>query len=154
MDEFATLPPSEREPYIRETAAQMNVSEVIIEKDFWVCWVLQKLFSLDGVKDHLIFKGGTSLLKCYRIIQRFSEDIDISVSREYLGFGGDEDPSSQTSGKKAKTKLQALAEACTQWITGPLLEQLKDNFSILGDQSWQIAVDPSDHDVSVRTLAP
>lgn len=153
MDEFAILSPSEREPYIRETAARMNVSEVIIEKDFWVCWVLQKLFSLDGVKGHLIFKGGTSLSKCYRIIQRFSEDIDISVSREHLGFGGDQDPASQTSNKKAKNKVDELGEACTQWVTGPLLEKLTGKFSVLGDQQWEISVDPDDNDQQTLLFA-
>lgn len=86
MDDFARLSPAERAPYIRETAVRMNVNEVIVEKDFWVCWTLKQLFSLKGIADHLIFKGGTSLSKCYDVIHRFSEDIDVSISRDYLGF--------------------------------------------------------------------
>ncbi|NBS51486.1 MAG: nucleotidyl transferase AbiEii/AbiGii toxin family protein, partial [Spartobacteria bacterium] len=50
----------------------------MIEKDFWVCWALRHLFELPEAKDHFIFKGGTSLSKVWRVIQRFSEDIDIS----------------------------------------------------------------------------
>jgi predicted nucleotidyltransferase component of viral defense system len=49
----------------------------LLEKDIWVVWALQGLFaSLLG--KHLVFKGGTSLSKGYDIIQRFSEDIDLT----------------------------------------------------------------------------
>jgi predicted nucleotidyltransferase component of viral defense system len=46
-----------------------------------VCWTLRELFSLPGIGEHLIFKGGTSLSKVWRAIARFSEDIDVSLSR-------------------------------------------------------------------------
>ena len=74
--------------------AQRNTGMVaeMIEKDFWVCWTLRHLFELPEAKDHFIFKGGTSLSKVWRVIQRFSEDIDISLSREWLGFSGERDP--------------------------------------------------------------
>ena len=57
--------------------AQRNTGMVaeMIEKDFWVCWTLRHLFELPEAKDHFIFKGGTSLSKVWRVIQRFSEDI-------------------------------------------------------------------------------
>ena len=59
----------------------------VIEKDWWVTTVLRALFQLPYA-DHLSFKGGTSLSKCWNLIDRFSEDIDIAIDREYLGFGG------------------------------------------------------------------
>ena len=59
----------------------------VIEKDWWVTAVLRALFQLPYA-DHLSFKGGTSLSKCWHLIDRFSEDIDIAIAREYLGFGG------------------------------------------------------------------
>ena len=59
----------------------------VIEKDWWVTAVLRALFTLPYA-DHLSFKGGTSLSKCWHLIDRFSEDIDIAVDREYLGFTG------------------------------------------------------------------
>lgn len=59
----------------------------VIEKDWWVTTVLRALFRLPYA-DHLSFKGGTSLSKCWHLIDRFSEDIDIAIDREYLGFGG------------------------------------------------------------------
>lgn len=77
MNKFLGLSDSDQEEAIRETAAQMRLHPTPIEKDFWVCYLLRELFALDCVKEHLIFKGGTSLSKAYGIIDRFSEDIDL-----------------------------------------------------------------------------
>ena len=63
MDDFARLPNDERRVYFEQAAAQLGLSAVIIEKDFWVCWCLRRLFSIDVFQDHLTFKGGTSLSK-------------------------------------------------------------------------------------------
>jgi len=64
-----------------------GISQVVLEKDWWVTAVLRALFALPYA-ENLSFKGGTSLSKCYNLIERFSEDIDIAVNREYLGFVG------------------------------------------------------------------
>lgn len=58
-----------------------------IEKDWWVTQTLKALYSLDYA-NHIAFKGGTCLSKCWKLIERFSEDIDICISREFLGFHG------------------------------------------------------------------
>ena len=60
----------------------MKVSRIIIEKDFWVCVVLNYLLNESKLKDYFIFKGGTSLSKCYNVIKRFSEDVDV-INRVY-----------------------------------------------------------------------
>jgi len=65
-----------------------NADQQTIEKDWWVTQVLRVLFSLPYA-EHLSFKGGTSLSKAWGIIERFSEDIDIAVSRKSLGFAGE-----------------------------------------------------------------
>ena len=70
------------------TASHHKLPEQVIEKDWWVTQILKAVFSLPYA-EHLSFKGGTSLSKCWHLIERFSEDIDIAVSRDYLGFGGD-----------------------------------------------------------------
>lgn len=75
-----------------ETAARRDLAEAIIEKDFWVCWVLKQLFSIDALKNRLLFKGGTSLSKVFHAIKRFSEDIDLAVDYVALGFTGEKDP--------------------------------------------------------------
>src|SRR5712692_1215283 len=92
MDHFALLPASERATVFREAAARSRVgSATIIEKDFWVCWTLQRIFSSATLPGPL-FKGGTSLSKAYKVIERFSEDVDIVLDRLTLGFLGELDP--------------------------------------------------------------
>lgn len=67
---------------------ETGLSSQIIEKDWWVTTVLRALFNLPYA-EHFSFKGGTSLSKCYSLIERFSEDIDIAIDREYFGFIGE-----------------------------------------------------------------
>lgn len=68
------------------TAQRLNISESNVEKDFWVCWTLDALFNgLPEGNPRLLFKGGTSLSKAYGLIQRLSEDIDITVFHEDIG---------------------------------------------------------------------
>lgn len=96
MKEFIGMSEERRRLVCTETGAQLNLAEIAVEKDFWVCWTLGKLFSLPEWGKHLTFKGGTSLSKCWNLIERFSEDIDIVIDREALGFGGENAPEQST----------------------------------------------------------
>ncbi len=87
MNKFTDLQEFKRVKYIDGLALQYNLSTVAIEKDWWISTVLRALYALPYA-ENLSFKGGTSLSKCYNIIERFSEDVDIAVNREYLGFSG------------------------------------------------------------------
>ena len=69
-----------------QTAANRGFHPAIAEKDFWVCWVLKRLFESNDLSRHLVFKGGTSLSKVYKLIDRFSEDIDLVLNWELLGY--------------------------------------------------------------------
>lgn len=62
------------------TAQQMNIPTIYVEKDYWVTFALKSIFSQEIGTDN-IFKGGTSLAKCFKMINRFSEDIDLVVIR-------------------------------------------------------------------------
>jgi predicted nucleotidyltransferase component of viral defense system len=84
--ELLKLSEKERADIFRQIRVKIGLDEVAAEKDWWVTAVLRALFSL-SYAEHLSFKGGTSLSKCYNLIERFSEDIDIAINREYLGFG-------------------------------------------------------------------
>lgn len=67
---------------VRFTADQMGILDIYVEKDYWVTKALSLIFS-DGIGTEVVFKGGTALSKCYGLIERFSEDIDLVVlSRE------------------------------------------------------------------------
>lgn len=125
--------------------AQKNTGMVaeMIEKDFWVCWILRHLFELPGAKDHFIFKGGTSLSKVWRVIQRFSEDIDISLSREWLGFSGERDPE-QAKGKQRKRLLDQLSEACAARLQGEVTPSLRRLMQEQIGERWSLEADPND----------
>ncbi len=100
MDKVAKLNAVQRRELFSETAARMNLLPGLIEKDFWVCWTLKHLFSIPEFESHLLFKGGTTLSKIFRVIQRFSEDIDLAVDWEMLGFRGERSPQAEMSATK------------------------------------------------------
>lgn len=77
MESVAKLSAAERQQLFQETAARQLISPAIVEKDFWVCWVLGRLFTTDGIRNSILFKGGTTLSKVFGLVQRFSEDIDL-----------------------------------------------------------------------------
>lgn len=87
MDSVANLPANQRRELFEQTAAQRGFHPAIAEKDFWVCWVLMKLFDSKELSRQIVFKGGTSLSKVHRLVDRFSEDIDLVLNWEVLGFG-------------------------------------------------------------------
>ena len=67
------------------TAMNMRIHPSIIEKDFWICYILDFLFNDSKFKDYFTFKGGTSLSKAYNVISRMSEDIDLILDWQLLG---------------------------------------------------------------------
>jgi len=74
--EFLKLPADKRKKRILSVSTEKDIRPIMIEKDFWVCWLLRLLFTSEFAPN-FIFKGGTSLAKVYNAIDRFSEDIDL-----------------------------------------------------------------------------
>ena len=119
--EFLTLPRDERNEIITECSARLGVPAVITEKDFWVCWMLGVLFQ-SSFADSLVFKGGTSLSKAFGAINRFSEDIDLSVSTEFLELP--EPGDSRNQANKWMTNAEAVCTAAARDKFLPELKQL------------------------------
>ena len=140
MDTFAKLAAADRKAYFDETAARRNSTSTAIEKDFWVCWCLKRLFELRDVPE-LRFKGGTSLSKVFGLIHRFSEDIDISLSRAALGFAGDRDLANPAlSGSKRRQLDEELRAAIENAVKEAILPRLQAGCgAILGTDGWSIA---------------
>ena len=83
---------------VQFTADQMRIPAIYIEKDYWVTYALYTIFNNEIGRD-TVFKGGTALSKCYNLIERFSEDIDLVVLRR----AGETD-------SKLKSKLKAVSK--------------------------------------------
>lgn len=150
MDEVARLPGTDRADLFTSAARRRGLTAAIIEKDFWVCWTLKRVFTLTDPPAGLLFKGGTSLSKVFGVIERFSEDVDLSFDRAGLGFGGDSDPLNAPTGKRRKHGLEALSETCRRVVRERLLPQLARAVGeTLGESApvtWQLELADDDPD--------
>ncbi|OFZ81375.1 MAG: hypothetical protein A2583_15915 [Bdellovibrionales bacterium RIFOXYD1_FULL_53_11] len=148
MRKIHLLPADERALFFNEAFNETKIPFNMIEKDYWVVWTLERLFALDDLKDHLTFKGGTSLSKVYGIIERFSEDIDVSIEREFLGFGDDKNPEKAPSRNKRHAMLEALSKACADYVQNKMAVDLRKGIAeVLGTtKGWQLVVDTTDPD--------
>lgn len=87
MKDIARLPSSALAELFENTAMRKSLTPAVVEKDFWVCFLLDHLFNKSEWQNSLSFKGGTSLSKVFGLINRFSEDIDIILDWRLLGYG-------------------------------------------------------------------
>jgi hypothetical protein len=150
MDKVALLPVDDRAALFGETGAGRGVADTIIEKDFWVCWSLRRLFGLPkGATASLVFKGGTSLSKAFGAIRRFSEDIDLSFDRAELGYIGDRDPEKEGISKKQAARLiddlvgdveRHIAEKLLPALRAAIVEQLGEP----SNGEWSLEIDAGD----------
>jgi hypothetical protein len=147
LEAFVKLAPAERRVFFETAASKIGIIPTIAEKDFWVCWTLKILFGMSDVNKQLIFKGGTSLSKVYQVIERFSEDIDISIDKAYLGFGDLHDPEKMTSRKQKEKAIESLAAACSDYVCTRLQADLKEIIAgSLTESAWDLLIDPNDSD--------
>lgn len=122
---FARLPREERALALEEGASRLGISPVILEKDFWVCWVLKLIFDHPEIGPHVVFKGGTALSKVFGVISRFSEDVDLGLSPARLGFSED-DLNEAPSATQRQKQMRVLGDACARHVEqelGPNLEE-------------------------------
>ncbi len=147
--EFLKLSARDRRDVFDATAEQCNTLSTYIEKDFWICLVLDILYNgLPPGHPRLLFKGGTSLSKAYQLIDRLSEDVDLVVFRNDLGFEGDRDPvAPELSGKRRKRLSQELKEQASIYICGQLKDDLSHQAAVISPES-EISLDADDPDGS------
>ena len=150
MNKVAKMPARDRADLFTETAERKVLPEAIIEKDFWVCWMLKQLFSIDALTGRLLFKGATSLSKIFHAINRFSEDIDLAVDYVALGFKGERDPRREGISKTNRAGiLDEMMTECHRYIGGEFLNVLKARRGeILGaTDAWSLNISQQDPNV-------
>lgn len=148
MRSIAKLSAQDRKELFSSTAFQTGMSEAIIEKDFWVCWMLDYLFHRCRWKSHLAFKGGTSLSKAYDLIQRFSEDIDLILDWQELGYEKDE-PWKMTSNKKRDGFCTQIKRKTATFLRDECLPVMKYDLEQELGRELDIHVDPNDQQTIV-----
>lgn len=159
VDEFARFHPNERDEVFAVSADALGVPSVVVEKDFWVCWTLRRLFST-GLRAAIapeqaradastmrssplfVFKGGTSLSKVFGAIDRFSEDIDITVDRVTIGAPS---PVSSDSRKTRERLREAIEGACIEWTRETIKTALSSAIEATLDprEDWSLDLDPN-----------
>ena len=121
MDKVAALSTTERRELFSETAARRGMTPAIVEKDFWVTWTLDKLFSHPELSRLLMFKGGTSLSKVFGLIERFSEDIDLILDWRILTG---KDPEAHRSNSKQQQLNKEIEERGQDYIAGEMCQMI------------------------------
>ncbi len=122
-DQFLHLSVEERGEIIDYTARQRNLAREFVEKDVFVCWGLQTLFTMPDAHP-MAFKGGTSLSKVYGAINRFSEDVDVTL--DYRAFDDDFNPFAEGTSKgairKYSDRLKGYVKEYAYEVVAPYIE--------------------------------
>lgn len=139
---FYTTDKAEKEAIFNAIANEKGMTPFAVEKDWWVSRTLEIIFQMNIAK-HLVFKGGTSLSKAWKLINRFSEDIDLAIDKEFFeGYSGD----------ISKSKISKLRKEAGIYTTGIFFDELQEEFKTKGFYDLDFMVieaEDSDHDPRV-----
>ena len=148
IKEFLELSLSEQQAALSHVATQKGLPLVVVEKDLWVTIVLHILFGENGSRG-ILFKGGTSLSKGFNLIDRFSEDIDVTYSIDTLKeyYGEFENPwnyfdaintNDKWSNKKLERELSNLKDIGQKYTDEILLKIVEDEITKIIDLPFEI----------------
>lgn len=136
MDKFIKLSREERKNIIQKASFDLGLRFDVVEKDIWVCFVLDKLFSLKELEGKLVFKGGTCLSKAYNLIERFSEDIDITIDKSCLEIIDTSKKPKEIKSRTKKAAEQFVQEKIFKILNEAFVKELKDD--------WNLEIDSND----------
>lgn len=120
--DFYTIDKAEKIAIFNAIATEKGMTPFAVEKDWWVSRTLEIIFQMP-IAEHLVFKGGTSLSKAWKLINRFSEDIDLAIDKEFFdGYKGD----------ISKTQIGKLRKVAGAYTTGTFFEELQEVFKAKG----------------------
>lgn len=144
MNKFLQLSKEELNLVINNTADKLNMAVAIVEKDLWVCILLEYLFKDFKYKDAIVFKGGTSLSKVYNLIERFSEDIDLALTWKVLGYKEDEIYKDRSNTSQQKFNFE-INEKTSLFLKNDVLPILKKDLKfLLNDRYFDVYIDEHD----------
>src|SRR5450432_2869510 len=134
MKSLAMMPAEERALYWRSYSERKGVPSFIVEKDFWVCWLLGRIFATPQLGADCVFKGGTSLSKVFGVIDRFSEDIDLGLSPTSLKLP--EAGTSRNQANKWMTKAETACATAVRSQIGPAMEAAVASVLGKNERAW------------------
>ena len=142
MSDFLSLPSEDRIFLCRYIGEQLGIIPSIVEKDFWVCRALNILFQEDSLNPYLCFRGGTSLSKAYRIIRRFSEDIDVALSPCFFAELGEEDkPTAFQSASQRDATLRKIRPHYRRMMEHGLQPLMEERMKEMGIKNVHIELE-------------
>ncbi len=132
MNNYFQLSKVQRQIVLTQAANKTGLPVQAIEKDLWVTVILQLVFTLPIAK-HLIFKGGTSLSKVWKVICRFSEDIDLAIDPSIWGF----------EGNLTKKQIKQLRKVSSIFVRDELCHSLQEAIIVADMEKWlQVEAEP------------
>ena len=138
---------NEKQEVLSAVAAKVRLPAFVVEKDWWVVQTLQLITQMD-VANQIVFKGGTSLSKAWGLIDRFSEDIDLAINREFFGYSGD----------ISRTQVGKLKDASNKYLSNTFLSDLRNMFVNAGFEDVMLDVvdikNPDDDPVKIAVTFP
>lgn len=141
--DFYTIDKAEKAAIFNAIATDMGMTPFAVEKDWWVSRTLNIIFRMD-IAAHLVFKGGTSLSKAWKLINRFSEDIDLAIDRAF--FEGYE-------GELSKKQITKLRKEAGDYTTGAFYSDLQEAFRARGFHNLNFSiVDNGESDQDPRII--
>lgn len=138
MHKWFVIPESTKRNAYIQIAEKTGMAAFAVEKDWWVVQTLSIIFEME-VGQHLVFKGGTSLSKAWKLIERFSEDIDLAIDRKFLGF----------EGELSKNQRTELRKAASRYVAETFFDELQKKFQkkgLLGVTFELVETNDSDQD--------
>ena len=154
MNNYFQLSKEQQQMVLTQAANKTGLPVQAVEKDLWVTAVLRAIFCL-SYANHLSFKGGTSLSKCWNLINRFSEDIDIAIDREFLGFGGTLSKT-QISDKLRRAACAFVRETMQSDLTAQLYQYgiSKEKFKVNVNITPVTTTDPEVININYDSVLP
>lgn len=141
--DFYSIDKAEKEAIYNAIAAEWGMTPFAVEKDWWVSRTLNIIFQMETAA-HLVFKGGTSLSKAWKLINRFSEDIDLAIDKEFFeGY----------KGEISRTQIGKLRKEAGQYTTVTFFAELQEAFRVRGfDELDFKVIDSGESDQDPRII--